>query len=58
MAVTKEEPVMAQIRTKKDSAQPVRLRDRIVSAIKWWGEHQAWPATEDVRIEWRRSSCR
>lgn len=48
---------MAQIRTKNELTRPVRLRERIVSAIKWWGEHQAWPATEDTRIEWRRPTC-
>ncbi|WP_156397299.1 MULTISPECIES: hypothetical protein [unclassified Sphingomonas] len=48
---------MAQIRTKNEPAAP-RLRERIGSAIRWWAEHQAWPATEEVRIEWRDRPCR
>lgn len=48
---------MTQIKTKSEHDQPARLRDRIVSAIKWWGEHQAWPATDDIRIDWRRRNC-
>lgn len=49
---------MTQIRTKSELFRSGRLRERIVSAIKWWGEHQAWPATEDIRIDWRRPGCR
>jgi len=47
---------MTQI-SRKDGRSSVgdrRWRDRIVHAIKWWSEHQAWPATEDIRIEWRQ----
>lgn len=48
---------MAQIRTKQASVRPIGLRERIGGAIRWWAEHQAWPATEDVRIEWPGSGC-
>ncbi|WP_164857292.1 hypothetical protein [Sphingomonas crocodyli] len=27
------------------------VRRRVRDGIKWWAEHQAWPATEEVRIE-------
>lgn len=48
---------MAQIRTKQAIPHPMGLRERIRGAIRWWAEHQAWPATEDVRVEWRRPVC-
>ena len=28
-----------------------RLRRQMRDGIKWWAEHQAWPATDDIRIE-------
>ncbi|WP_157783461.1 hypothetical protein [Rhizorhabdus wittichii] len=46
--------MMAQIRTKQATPRPMGLRERIGGAIRWWAEHQAWPATEDIRVEWRR----
>ncbi len=48
---------MAQIRKKQATSRPLGLRERISGAIRWWAEHQAWPATEDARIEWRRPAC-
>lgn len=29
----------------------VRFRRRAVAGIKWWAEHQAWPATDEIRID-------
>ncbi len=46
--------MMAQIRTKQATPRPMGWRERIGGAIRWWAEHQAWPATEDIRVEWRR----
>jgi len=40
-----------QIKTKHELFNFSRLRERIAAAIKWWSEHQAWPATEDTRID-------
>ena len=33
------------------------IRDRVVAGIKWWAEHQAWPATDEIRIDRHRSTC-
>lgn len=33
------------------------LRRKIADAIKWWAEHQAWPATDEIRIDRHRSTC-
>jgi hypothetical protein len=49
---------MAQIRTKNELSAAPNLRSRIVGAIKWWGEHQAWPATDEIRVHWRCSAGR
>lgn len=32
-------------------------RRRIAEGVKWWAEHQAWPATDEIRIERHRSTC-
>lgn len=42
-----------------DDQQPRRRRwqDRLADAVKWWAEHQAWPATDDIRIDRHRSTC-
>lgn len=34
-----------------------RLRRHIAAGIKWWAEHQAWPATDVIRIDRRDSTC-
>jgi hypothetical protein len=35
------------------------LRRRLADGVKWWAEHQAWPATEDVRVDrYRAGRCR
>ena len=28
-----------------------RLSTQVRNGIKWWAEHQAWPAIDDIRIE-------
>ncbi|WP_160299196.1 hypothetical protein [Sphingomonas sp. SRS2] len=33
------------------------IRQRVATGIKWWAEHQAWPATDEIRIERHRSTC-
>ena len=33
------------------------LRQAIASGMKWWAEHQAWPATEEIRVDRHRSTC-
>lgn len=33
------------------------LRQRLAAGIKWWAEHQSWPATDEIRIDRRRSTC-
>ncbi len=27
------------------------FRQRFVAGIKWWAEHQSWPATDEIRID-------
>ncbi len=34
------------------------LRLKVASGIKWWAEHQAWPATDEIRIDHRRADQR
>jgi hypothetical protein len=34
------------------------LRVRLAVGVKWWAEHQAWPATDEIRIERKKSTCR
>ena len=34
-----------------------KLRTQIRDGIKWWAEHQAWPATDDVRIDRHHRGC-
>lgn len=48
---------MIQIKTHDQQPLPRRLRDRLADAVKWWAEHQAWPATDDIRIDRHRSTC-
>ena len=45
---------MAQIRKKQATSRPMGLRERIGDAIRWWAEHQAWPATDEIRIDRQR----
>lgn len=33
------------------------LRQKVASGMKWWAEHQAWPATDEIRIDRHRSTC-
>lgn len=33
------------------AARLSRLSGHIRAGIKWWGEHQAWPMIEDIRID-------
>ena len=32
-----------------------RMRIKLAKGIKWWAEHQAWPATDEIRIERHRT---
>jgi hypothetical protein len=48
---------MQQIIVHDQSRPQRRLRDRLAEVVKWWAEHQAWPATDDIRIERDRSTC-
>ena len=34
----------------------VALRKKLQDGIKWWAEHQAWPATDEIRVESRERS--
>lgn len=40
-----------------DADRYARVRRTIVKAIKWWAEHQAWPATDEIRVDRHRSTC-
>jgi len=33
------------------------LRVHVRDGIKWWAEHQAWPATDDVRVDRHHRGC-
>ena len=33
------------------------IRRPLGDVVKWWAEHQAWPATDEIRIERRPSNC-
>ena len=53
---------MEQIKTHKEDGLTFRARIEIIrqwvaSGIKWWAEHQSWPATDEIRIDRRRSTC-
>ena len=48
---------MSQIKPNNEGRHVRRLRDRVADAVKWWAEHQAWPATDDVRVDRHRSTC-
>ncbi|WP_176488934.1 hypothetical protein [Rhizorhabdus dicambivorans] len=48
---------MFKINSKDGRRHVRRLRDGLVDAVKWWAEHQAWPATDDIRIDRHRSTC-
>ncbi len=53
---------MAWIRKYKDYRQggPARLatlRRRLIAGVKWWTEHQAWPATDEIRIDRNCEAC-
>ena len=52
---------MAQIKTADDTNQAKSrisaLRQRLAEGLKWWAEHQAWPATEEIRVDRHRSTC-
>jgi len=49
---------MTEIKKWHESDRSIQLKARIITAIKWWGEHQAWPATDEIRVDWRRRNCR
>jgi hypothetical protein len=56
------ETTMAWIRKYKDYRQggPARLatlRRRLIAGVKWWTEHQAWPATDEIRIDRNCEAC-
>jgi len=55
------ETTMQQINTYSHSttfrAYIRSLRRSIAGGIKWWAEHQAWPATDEIRIDRHRSTC-
>jgi len=42
-------------RTLRERIEP--LRQRFARGLKWWAEHQAWPATDEIRIDRHRSTC-
>ena len=42
---------MKQISSYDMAARTRQMREGIATAIKWWAEHQAWPATDEIRIE-------
>lgn len=53
---------MDQIKTHNDYSVDWRsrietLRLRAAAGIKWWAEHQSWPATDEIRIDRHRSTC-
>ena len=53
---------MEQIKTYREHGPVLRdrierLRQRLVAGIKWWAEHQSWPATDEIRIDRRPSTC-
>lgn len=48
---------MTQINSRHQRQPWRRLRDGLADAVKWWAEHQAWPATDDIRIDRHRSTC-
>ena len=53
---------MAQIRKFEDYRQGRRarlatLRRRVIASVKWWAEHQAWPATDEIRIDRNCEAC-
>lgn len=51
---------MAQDRTVQSGTLAARfstLRTQFRDGIKWWAEHQAWPATDEVRVDRHRHGC-
>lgn len=48
---------MEQIKTDDQPPSRRRWQDRLADAVKWWAEHQAWPATDDIRIDRNRPTC-
>lgn len=36
------------------AARLSHLSGRIRDGVKWWGEHQAWPAIDEIRIDDRK----
>lgn len=42
---------MTQISQSNGLQQREGLRRRLADMVKWWAEHQAWPATDEIRIE-------
>lgn len=48
---------MTQIKSQDDKRFVRRLRDRLADSVKWWAEHQAWPATDEIRIKRHRQTC-
>jgi len=53
---------MEQIRTYADNHTSLRerfaaIQKALTAGVKWWAEHQSWPATDEIRIERRRTPC-
>ncbi len=51
---------MAQLKTEQGHSLSERfatLRHRIGDAVKWWAEHQSWPATDEIRIDRHHRTC-
>jgi len=55
------EATMQSIKTYDGSPLPESrlstLRRHIGAGLKWWAEHQAWPATDEIRVDRHRSTC-
>jgi hypothetical protein len=56
------ETIMEQIKTQHEYSTGWRsrleaLRRRVAAGIIWWAEHQAWPATDEIRVDRHRSTC-
>jgi hypothetical protein len=49
--------IMAQIKESPSgglSARLARARVQVAHGLRWWAEHQAWPATDEIRIDHRQ----
>jgi hypothetical protein len=56
------ETTMERIKTYREHGPALRerieiIRQRVAAGVKWWAEHQSWPATDEIRIDRNRSTC-